>query len=128
MPADLLHLRCRSPPLCLSPVLDCLLPIPHPKGGLPGVPALTDFSTGDGFIKARITAPAIIEGYAITSYIVRTEPESKELTTTSKSITFAGLANGAEYKLFVAAVTKIGQGPFSDAFGPVIPGKASSLD
>jgi hypothetical protein len=94
---------------------------------LPGAPTGVTATAGNAQATVSWTAPASV--VAITDYYVQyssnggsTWTTFSDGTSTATSATVTGLTNGTAYTFRVAAVSGIGQGPYSTASGSVTPG------
>ncbi len=88
---------------------------------IPGAPAITTVTPGNGQAIVNFTAPAA-NGSAITSYTVTSSGgQTASGTGTTNSITVSGLTNGTAYTFTVTATNSAGQGPASASSSPVTP-------
>ena len=93
-------------------------------GAVPGAPTIQKpIVPGDGQITLAFDPPAETGGRPITGYLVRVEPDEREIFTNASPCVIRGLANGQPYTFTVAAENDIGRGAWSDESRPVIPGQ-----
>ncbi len=82
---------------------------------VPGAPALTAATVGNGQVALTWTAPASNGGSAINSYTATASPGGSTCSTSGASCTVGGLTNGISYSFTVTATNAVGTGPASNA-------------
>ncbi|MFN8017215.1 MAG: DUF4214 domain-containing protein [Acidimicrobiales bacterium] len=83
---------------------------------VPGSPAISSVTPGEGEARVAWTAPAsdggsAITGYKVTPYAGATPGTTIDLPASSTVATVTGLTNGTAYTIKVAAVNAVGTGP-----------------
>lgn len=77
---------------------------------------------GDGTVTVQFSPPPSINGSAVTSYTVRSQPAVAAPTCSAgAACTFTGLANGTPYQFFVVAKNEVGSSQESSASATATP-------
>jgi hypothetical protein len=97
-----------------------------PPAGAPGAPGIGAAVAGNGSVRVDWTAPSSTGSSAITGYTLRgfrgtTLVHASGAAASARSVTVAGLANGATYTFSVTATNAAGAGPASAATVAVTP-------
>ena len=95
-------------------------PAPAPASP-PGAPTSISAIPGNASAVVSWTPPTDSGTYPIASYVVRSQPDGLNCSTTSTSCTVTGLTNGTAYTFTVTASSPAGAGPASAASAPVTP-------
>ena len=91
---------------------------------VPGAPAITNVSRGNGSASVSFTAPASDGGSALTGYVVTVHPGGATVACTSSPCTIPGLANGTAYTFTVHAANSVGAGAESASSAAITPATA----
>ena len=101
--------------------------------GLPGQPGApyTEENDEKGTVRLSWFVPKDDGGSPITSYVVKEMQSGDQIRCRSNQCDFPGLKNRKKYNFRVAAVNKVGTGPFSDlsqtAYADTKPGRVSDI-
>jgi hypothetical protein len=98
---------------------------------VPGQPAITSATRGNGQVTVNFNAPASDGGSVITSYTVTSNPQGITGTGGASPIIVSGLTNGSAYTFTVKATNVAGTGmdslPSSSVTPATVPGKATEV-
>lgn len=95
---------------------------------LPGAPAVTAATAGDGRATVSFTAPAYTGGADVTAYTVTSTPGGFTAQGAASPITVTGLTNGTAYTFTVTATNSAGAGTCSAPSAAVTPRRSSDGD
>ena len=102
-------------------------PPPPPPVFPPSAPRDVTAVPGDGSATVEWLVPSSSGSFPISTYQVRSTPESAGCLTADLTCEVTGLANGTAYSFEVRALNGAGWGPWSSASEPVTPAVAKSI-
>ncbi|MEA4816167.1 MAG: Ig-like domain-containing protein [Lachnospiraceae bacterium] len=88
---------------------------------VPGAPSNVTATADDTRASVSFSSPSSNGGKEITSYVIKTNPETTLTYGTESPITVEGLTNGVAYSFAVAAINSVGTGAYSSDSNSVTP-------